>query len=158
LDLLENRSSIIPPCLRASVVHSCVQGSRHLLAAYLQALLCYPDAASIREEVVVDPRTQEILGAAPRLPAPLPKEEELLQLIAGERAQGRRVLVYATFTGTWDITAHLERLVAGAGLRVAVLRGSVEPTRREAWIRERVEEGTEVLIANPELAKTGLDL
>ena len=33
-----------------------------------------------------------------------PKEQALVDLVAAERLQGRRVLVYATHTGTRDIT------------------------------------------------------
>jgi len=93
------------------------------------------------------------------LPGPLPKEQELLDLCTREvRDEGRRVLVYVTFTETRDITPRLQELLSAAGFRVAVLKGTVEPVRREAWIRERVEEGIEVLLVNPELVKTGLDL
>ena len=37
-----------------------------------------------------------------------PKEEALVDLVAAERLQGRRVLVYATHTGTRAITGRME--------------------------------------------------
>ena len=145
--------------LRHHVREALAGGSKHLLSSYLQSLLCYPDAAAFRAETVHDPRTKAILGHAPQVPGPLPKEQELLDLCAREvRDEGRRVLVYVTFTETRDITPRLQELLSAAGFRVAVLKGTVEPVRREAWIRERVEEGIEVLLVNPELVKTGLDL
>ena len=45
-----------------------------------------------------------------------------------------------------------------AGLKVAVLRASVDAARREDWVADQVERGIDVLICNPELVKTGLDL
>jgi len=44
-----------------------------------------------------------------------------------------------------------------AGLRVTVLHGSIDPRKREEWIAKR-SSTTDVLICNPELVKTGLDL
>ncbi|MFP3693485.1 DEAD/DEAH box helicase, partial [Burkholderia sp. SIMBA_048] len=40
----------------------------------------------------------------------------------------------------------------------AVLRASVEASRREDWIAEQLDRGIDVLITNPDLVKTGLDL
>ena len=45
-----------------------------------------------------------------------------------------------------------------AGLKVAVLRASVDTSRREDWILDQVDRGIDVMITNPELVKTGLDL
>ncbi|RMN26276.1 DEAD/DEAH box helicase, partial [Pseudomonas cannabina] len=45
-----------------------------------------------------------------------------------------------------------------SGLKVAVLRASVDTARREDWILDQVDRGVDVLITNPELVKTGLDL
>jgi hypothetical protein len=38
-----------------------------------------------------------------------PKEQQLVDLVAAERLQGRKVLVYATHTGTMDITERMDR-------------------------------------------------
>ena len=49
-----------------------------------------------------------------------PKEQALLDLVAAERLQGRRVLVYATHTGTRDITGRnggVPRLATASGSR-----------------------------------------
>jgi hypothetical protein len=45
-----------------------------------------------------------------------------------------------------------------AGFRVAVLKAAVKAEAREEWIAARVAEGVEVLICNPRLVATGLDL
>ena len=61
---------------------------------------------------------------------------------------------------TESFNARLKALeeLATAGLKVAVLRASVGSDAREDWIADRVERGIDVLITNPELVKTGLNL
>jgi hypothetical protein len=43
-------------------------------------------------------------------------------------------------------------------LKTAVLRSSVQAVKREDWVAEQVDRGIDVLLCNPELVKTGLDL
>ena len=82
-----------------------------------------------------------------------------MDLVAAERLEGRKVLVYATHTGTRDITERMEEFLTTHGFRVAVLKAdSVAPDRREAWVEERVKQGIDVLICHPRLVQTGLDL
>lgn len=49
-------------------------------------------------------------------------------------------------------------LLEQEGFKVAMLRASVDASRREDWIAEQLDRGIDVLITNPELVKTGLDL
>ncbi len=65
---------------------------------------------------------------------------------------------YTVYTGTRDTTSRLKVLLEQEGFRVAVLRASVDASRREDWIAEQLDRGIDVLITNPELVKTGLDL
>jgi hypothetical protein len=98
---------------------------------------------------------------APRLALPdgadWPKERRLIELVAAERAVGRKVLVYLAFTGTRDLRPRLSAVLRRAGVRVGTLDAAVEPKRREAWIL-RHQRKLDVLLTNPELVKTGLDL
>ena len=80
-------------------------------------------------------------------------------LVAAERMEGRRVLVYATHTGTRDITERMEDILTRHGFRVAVMKAdAVAPDRREEWVAEKVQQGIDVLICHPRLVQTGLDL
>lgn len=88
----------------------------------------------------------------------MPKEKALLDLCLTEKAKGRKVLAYTVYSGTRDTTSRLKRLLEQSGLKVAVLRTSVDTARREDWILDQVDRGVDVLITNPELVKTGLDL
>jgi len=87
----------------------------------------------------------------------LPKETWLANYCLAERQQGRKVLVYLRQTGTRDIQDRVQAVLEKAGLRVTVLHGSIDPRKREEWIAKR-SSTTDVLICNPELVKTGLDL
>jgi hypothetical protein len=146
--------------LHAAVMQALASGSRRLLAAYLQALLAYPDACT-RGDTVVDAESGEVIASAPALPADrlYPKERALVELALDERRQGRRVLVYITHTQSRDITPRLERVLRDAGLRVATLKAdTVPPERREDWVNQRLREGIDVLVVHPRIVQTGLDL
>ena len=146
--------------LRAALADALSKGSRRLLATYLQTLLAYPDGCT-RGESVFDPETEQLLVQVPPLPDErlYPKGQALADLITAERLAGRRVLVYATHTGTRDITGRMEEFLGRHGLRVTVMKAdAVPPERREAWVAKRVEEGVDVLVCHPRLVQTGLDL
>jgi SNF2 family DNA or RNA helicase len=67
-------------------------------------------------------------------------------------------LAYTVYTGMRDTSGRLKALLEQSGLKVGVLKASVDTSRREDWIMEQVERGIDVLVTNPELVKTGLDL
>ena len=146
--------------LRAALTEALAKGSKRLLATYLQTLLAYPDGCT-RGETVFDPESEEVLIQVPPLSEEklYPKEQALVDLVAAERLQGRRVLVYATHTGTRDITERMDDFLTRHGFKVAVMKAdAVAPERREAWVAQRVEEGVDVLVCHPRLVQTGLDL
>ena len=88
-----------------------------------------------------------------------PKEKALIDLVAAERLEGRRVLVYVTHTGTRDITGRMDDILTRHGFRVAVMKAdAVAPNRREKWVADKVQEGIDVMICHPRLVQTGLDL
>ena len=137
--------------LRAALTELLAKGSKRLLATYLQTLLAYPDGCT-RGETVFDPESEELLVQVPPLSEErlYPKEQALVDLVAGERLAGRRVLVYATHTGTRDITERMESILERHGFRAAVMKAdAVPPERREAWVAKRVEEGVDVLVCHP---------
>lgn len=132
-----------------------------LLGVVLNALLAWPDCC-FREEKVLHPRTRSILAQTPSLFHALdtmPKEQELIDLCLKEKEQGRKVLIYSTYTDTRDTTERLKLKLTQAGLKIAILKSKNVPTEeREEWIMNRVDEGIDGLICNPEAVKTGLDL
>lgn len=135
-------------------------GDNTLLGVVMTVLLAWPDCA-FRTETVKHPRSRATLYFQPAVFAEserMPKEEELLRICKAEKAAGRKVLVYSIYSGTRDTTSRLKAELEQEGFKVAVLRASVDATRREDWVADQVERGIDVLISNPELVKTGLDL
>ena len=131
-----------------------------LLGVVLNVLLAWSDCC-FRAETVRHPRTREMLAFTPAQfneLALMPKERELIDICREEKAAGRKTLVYSVYTGTRDTTSRLKMLLEQEGFKVAVLRASVDASRREDWIAEQLDRGIDVLITNPELVKTGLDL
>ncbi|WP_024677684.1 DEAD/DEAH box helicase [Pseudomonas syringae] len=131
-----------------------------LLGVVLNVLLAWPDCC-FRPEVVKHPRSRDTLAFVPSVfddDELMPKEQALLDLCLAEKARNRKVLAYSVYTGTRDTTSRMKRVLEQSGLKVAVLRASVDTARREDWILDQVDRGVDVLITNPELVKTGLDL
>ncbi|HBO1538871.1 TPA: DEAD/DEAH box helicase, partial [Pseudomonas aeruginosa] len=131
-----------------------------LLGVVLNVLLAWPDCC-FRPEIVKHPRTRDTLAFVPAIFGDeqlMPKEQALVDLCLEEKAKGRKVLAYTVYSGTRDTTSRLKKVLEQSGLKVAVLRASVDTARREDWILDQVDRGIDVLITNPELVKTGLDL
>jgi len=131
-----------------------------LLGVVLNVLLAWPDCC-FRPETVIHPRTRNTLAFVPAQFNELevmPKECEMIDICREEKAKGRKTLVYTVYTGTRDTTSRLKVLLEQEGFKVAVLRASVDASRREDWIADQLDRGIDVLITNPELVKTGLDL
>ena len=113
-----------------------VKGDKSLLGVVLNVLLAWPDCA-FRDELVRHPHSRAQLAYQPavfRDADVMPKEKKLLQILRQERKKGRRVLVYSVYTGTRDTTARLKSLLDHNGFKTAVLRATVDASRREDWL------------------------
>lgn len=136
------------------------KGDNTLMGVVINALLRWPDSC-FRPENVVHPRTKETLffsGSIFDEDELSPKEEKMVELCKAEKAKGRRSLVYTIYTGKQDVATRYKRILELSGLKVAVLRSTVDTSKREDWIMDQVDRGIDVMICNPELVKTGLDL
>jgi len=147
-----------------------MEGDASFLGRYLQTLLSWP-TAPFRGETVIHKRrfdresdqfleipVHDMPGLAEdRL---YPKEQWLVELVRDELAQGRNVGVFLRQTGTRDIQPRIEHLIREhvPGAKPFVLKGSVAPERRENLVQQQLEAGANVLICNPRLVQTGLDL
>ena len=135
-------------------------GDQSLLGVVLNALLAWPDCC-FRPETVMHPHRKLVLASAPALfddLTAMPKELEMIEICRRAKRAGRRTLVYTIYTGTRDTSARLKALLEGEGFKVAVLRATVEAVKREDWLMEQVDRHVDVIITNPELVKTGLDM
>ncbi|MDE3075839.1 MAG: DEAD/DEAH box helicase, partial [Chloroflexota bacterium] len=134
-----------------------------IAGAMLRDCLSYPDTCvePLSREVAVDEAKQKTeLIEAPALPADrvYPKERTMLDIAENERRRGRRCLVYYVDTHVRDVGPRLEALFKQHGFRPAILKPTVPAEDREEWLDKRIREGANVILTNPALVETGLDI
>ena len=143
------------------------RGNRSVLSTMLNTLLVYPDhpyglgtlyGTEFDDEL--KRKVRFVIAETRDLPQNHlhSKERRLLQEIKMELAEGRRCQVFAVYTHKHDVTARLQKILSDEGIRSAVLRASVDTSKREAWYARQVKNGVQVVIAHPKLVETGLDL
>jgi superfamily II DNA or RNA helicase len=88
------------------------------------------------------------------------KEQALIDLVRAELAADRPCVIYFRQTATRDIQPRLESLIRQhvPEARTFILKNTVDAERREAVIEREIAKGVNVVLCNPELVKTGLDL
>lgn len=88
------------------------------------------------------------------------KEQALIDLLTDELAEKRPCVVYIRQTGTRDIQPRIEKLIRDhvPQAQPFVLKNTVAAERREKVIEQAVAAGHNIIICNPELVRTGLDL
>lgn len=156
LEAYKDLSSSLGQAMRQALA----KGDTSLLGVVLQVLLRWPDTC-FRPEAVRHPRSREAIFHLGPICDPadrLPKELAMQRICADHAARGRKVLLYTVYTGKHDLASRYQTIIEEAGLRAAVLRSTVPPDQREDWIMAKVDAGLDVLVCNPELVKTGLDL
>jgi superfamily II DNA or RNA helicase len=143
------------------------RGNRSVLSTMLNTLLLYPDHPYGLGTLYGKEFDQELKHNVRFLIAEtrdLPeeqlysKERKLIEEIKKELAEGRRCQVFAVYTEKHDVPARLARILGHEGIRTAVLRASVDTSKREAWYARQIKEGVQVVISHPKLVETGLDL
>ena len=146
--------------LREQMKHALAKGDNTLTGLVTNTLLAWPDCCHEEETVFWRSEGKNLFFA----PAVFkedelsPKEADMLAVVQENLAEGRKCLVYSTYTDRRDTTARLHKLLQAAGIKAAVMRASVKADEREDWVADRLDDGCEVIICNPELVKTGLDL
>jgi hypothetical protein len=147
-----------------------LEGDSSALGMYLQTLLSWPNAPYREERCIhnkrVDRESDEVMSISVHtIPAQLTdklyaKEQWLMDILREELAQQRGVAVFVRQTGTRDIQPRLVELISKhvPQAKQFVLKGSVEASKREDILNAQVANGVNVLICNPRLVQTGLDL
>ena len=86
------------------------------------------------------------------------KENALIDLVVSKVNNNEKVLVYYTYVNKTDIGQKLCKGLTDIGINAKILDSSVKSFNRITTIREYLDDGLEVLICNPNLVKTGLNL
>ena len=143
------------------------RGNRSVLSTMLNTLLLYPDHPYGLGTLYGKEFDQElrrnvsfVIAETRDLPEDqlYSKERKLIEEIKKELAEGRRCQLFAVYTQKHDVTARVQRILSNEGFRTAVLRSSVDTSKREAWYARQIKEGVQVVISHPKMVETGLDL
>lgn len=129
----------------------------NLGGTYLNTLLAYPDMP-ITEPLMYDGM---LISNPPKIDIQnriLPKEQKLIDTAKKEIQQGRRMVVYVTYTGDKAMDKRVEEILSKQGFKVALLKSSVATEKREDWIDKRYKEGVQIIVTNPKIVQTGLDI
>lgn len=133
--------------------------SKKVMSAYLGLLTVYPDQPYGQKPIV-----HPISGNKLVIPKDISSFKELhekdysvLDVVKHKTKIGERVLIYTSWIRT-DTQEKLYNLLTENGYRVSTLTASIPPSKREEWVENQVKNGIQVLITNPSLVETGLDL
>ncbi len=142
------------------------------LSTYLQAMLRYPSSCFRAKSVVhrtqllndqTGERIEQLVTVIPGFDGKqiYPKEQWLIDTVNDEISHKRGCAVFVSQTGTLDIQPRLEALLQQhvAGARPFILRADTVATdQRDGYVQKQTTAGFNVLICNPRLVQTGLDL
>ena len=130
-----------------------------IMSKYLNLLSAYPDQPYGHEPILHPITGQPLVEPADTADfnTVLPKDEKLLELVERKVKAGERVIIYTAWTRL-DTRQKLLKLLSEKGIRSKILDVSVKAENREEWVEKQVTNGLQVLITNPSLVQTGLDL
>jgi len=145
------------------------EGDTTFRGAYLQWAMNWPDAAfrpcdvihNIKHPITGEKKAHTVARLAAYGEERIyPKEQQLIDLVRDELAANRPVVIFVRQTDTKDIQPRLAQLIRQHVplAKPYILKNTVAADRRERVIEAEVAKGTNVIFANPELVKTGLDL
>lgn len=133
--------------------------SMKLMSSFLSLLTTYPDQPYGHEPIYY-PKSKEACVTPKDLSDPdelHEKDNAVLDIVKRKIENGERVLIYTSWVKI-DTQDKLKKLLEEQGYKVAVLEQKVKPEKREEWVQKRLDKGLDVLITNPSLIETGLDL
>jgi len=133
--------------------------AKKILSAYLGLLTVYPDMP-YSQPVVVHPITGDDLVVPNDMSSfneLHEKDNSVLDVVRRKVAEGGRVLIYTSWVRI-DSQEKLSKLLTEEGYRVSILTAKTAPNKREEWVEKQVQSGIDVLICNPSIVATGLDL
>lgn len=133
--------------------------AQKILSAYLNLLTAYPDQP-YNQPPILHPIDGYEIVTPPDLAdfdTILPKDEAALDIVKRKIEACEKVLIYTNWTRL-DTQQKLLKLLTEEGYRTDILPAKVKPNKREEWVANRLADGLQVLITNPSLVETGLDL
>lgn len=128
------------------------------MSSLIKLMTQYPDAPHCKR-FIVHPDTNEVeYESVPLEKTIRNKEQRLLEIIQNKIAAGEKVLVYYNTINTTDLGEHLTAYLCSEDIKAFELKASVKAEKRMEFITKEVNKGAQVMITNPALVETGLDL
>lgn len=134
------------------------QDNFSMIGNVFRQMTMYPDAPHCVDDII-NKETEELLFTPDKLDQkPRNKELKLLEIIDEKIANGEKVLVYYNDVNMSNIGSHLTNIIRSVGYDAYELKASVKAEQREQYINNLIDKGLDVLICNPKLVETGLNL
>ena len=86
------------------------------------------------------------------------KDLKTLEIVRKHIDRGENVLIYVNYVNKTECVQRLEQIFKAANIKYCVLDSKIAAKDRESWIDAKVKDGARVMICNPSLVETGLDL
>lgn len=130
-----------------------------IMGQMIQCLSVYPDMP-YNQPPIIHPDSGEVIVEPVSLDSSIIRNKDIkfLELIQKKKEDGEKVLVYYHWTNKTDLADRLPKLLKEHNIKTAVLKSSIKAELREEWINKQLENDIDVLICNPTLIETGLDL
>lgn len=142
-----------------STINTSARGK--MLMQAVNEMTLYPDQPYDRDPIF-DQDTNRIVAELPEVDMSddriLPKEQKTLELVHDAVERGEHVLIYTYWTNKTDSQQRLLDILTKNGYKADILTNAIASKKREFWISQKVKSGMQVLICNPTLVETGLDL
>ena len=135
-------------------------GGMKILGQVVQMLSIYPDNP-YDQPPIIHPETGRIIATPQELNKDTMrnKDIELVRIVDEKVKQGEKVLVYYSWANRTDLGKRIPKILKDAGISAVTMTSSVKNSDRERWIQEHVvDKNVDVLVVNPTLVETGLDL
>jgi superfamily II DNA or RNA helicase len=132
--------------------------TKKIMSSMIKLMTQYPDAPHCKR-FITNPDTNEVeFESTPIEKTIRNKEQRLLEIIQEKIACGEKVLVYYNTINTTDLGDHLTAFLCSEDIKAFELKASVKAEKRMEFITKEVNKGAQVMITNPALVETGLDL
>lgn len=133
--------------------------AQKILSSYLNLLTIYPDQPYDQPPILNPLDGKPLVEAASlgdfdTLGA---KELAVLDIVQRKIEANEKVLIYTSWVRS-DSQQKLLKLLTDNGYHAEIMSETVKPDAREEWVQKRLGSGMQVLITNPSLVETGLDL
>ena len=127
------------------------KGGMKMIAQLVQAITIYPDQP-YGQPPVINVDTGDVMVEPPSLDKDTVRNKDIkfMELVKEKVEDGEKVLVYYNWTNRTDLKDRLPKQLEREGIK---------SSEREAWVEKQVKEkDIDVLLCNPTLVETGLDL